>query len=108
MRSKGKEVLDPGINLHIHQLGGEGAVGAAKHEIPPHCNLPPPEWLDAAANEGTEDVHTQQPIPEQAFEDIKHMPQLVVVLLSNSIPPVGLSGRAPTCNRCEWCIDVIL
>jgi hypothetical protein len=59
-------------------------------------------------NEGTEDVRAQQPIPEQAFEHVKHMPQFLEVLLSDSIPPVGLSGQAPTRNRRERCVDVIL
>jgi hypothetical protein len=32
----------------------------------------------------------------------------VDVLPSDSVPPVGLSNRAPTRNHREWCIDVIL
>jgi hypothetical protein len=66
---KGKELLDPGIDLRIHQFYGERVVGVVRPGIPPHCHLSPPERLDVVANEGTEDVHAQQSIPEQAFED---------------------------------------
>jgi hypothetical protein len=105
---KGKELLNPGIDLCIHQLSGEKAVGAARPGIRPRCHLPPLARLDVADNEGTEDVRTQQLIPEQAFEDVKHRPPLVDVLLSDSVPPVGLSSRAPTRNHRERCVDVIL
>jgi hypothetical protein len=74
VRPEGKELPDPDIGLRIHQLGGERAVRAARPGLPPQCHLPPSERLDAMTNEGTEDVHAQQPIPEQAFEDVKHMP----------------------------------
>jgi hypothetical protein len=108
MCPEGKELSDLGIDLRIHKLGGERAVRIARLRIPPHCHLLPPDRLDAAAKEGTEDVHIQQPIPEQAFEDVKHRPQLVDILLSDSVPLVGLSSWVPTRNSQEWCIDVIL
>jgi hypothetical protein len=66
------------------------------------------ERLDVVAKEGTKDVCTQQPNPEQDFEDVKHRPQLEDILLSISVPPVGLTGRAPTRNHSGRCTDVIL
>jgi hypothetical protein len=102
------ELLDPGIDLHIHQLSRERAVRTVRPGIPPHCHLPPPKRLDTVAKEDAEDVCTQQPMTEEAFEDVKNMRQHMDLLLSNSVPPVGQSGRSPTRNRWEWCIDIIL
>jgi hypothetical protein len=31
-----------------------------------------PEWLDTAADEGTEDVHSCQPISDETLEDASH------------------------------------
>jgi hypothetical protein len=36
------------------------------------------------------------------------MPQLVDVLLSDSVPPLGISGRSCSRNHLEHCVDVIL
>jgi hypothetical protein len=69
---KSKDPLDPGMDLHICQLGWEGAVRAAGPWILPHCHLLPPEWLDTIADEGAKEVHTRQPISEQTLEDIAH------------------------------------
>jgi hypothetical protein len=96
-----KDPPDPGIDLHICQLGREGAVRTAGPWIPPHCHLPPPKWLDAMADEGVKDVCARQPILEQTLEDIAHGLQLTGIFLSHHIPPAMLDGRALTRNRRE-------
>jgi hypothetical protein len=82
-------------------------VGAAEPGIPPHCHLPPPEWLDPAANESAEEVRSRQAISEQTLEDVAHRLQLVGIFLSHPIPPAGLDGGALTRNHTEWRSDVV-
>jgi hypothetical protein len=67
-----KDPPDPGIDLRICQLSQEGAVRAVGPWIPPHCHLPPQEWMDAVTDEGAEEVHARQPISEQTLEDVVH------------------------------------
>jgi hypothetical protein len=102
-----KDPLDPSINLRIHQLGREGAVGAVGPWIPPHCHLPSSKWLDVAANESVEEVHAHQPISEQTLQDVVDGLQLAGIFLSHPVPPAGLDGGALTCNHREWHSNVI-
>jgi hypothetical protein len=104
---EGKDSSDLGIDLCIHQLNREGAVGAARPRIHPHCHLTPPEWLDTAANEGVKEVHARQPISEQTLEDVVHWLYLTGVFLSHTVPPVGLDGGVPTYNYREQRTSVV-
>jgi hypothetical protein len=52
MGPESEDPPDPGIDLQIIQLGGEGAVGTARPRIQPHCHLLLPEWLNAMTYEG--------------------------------------------------------
>jgi hypothetical protein len=51
-----KDPLDPDVDLCIVQLSIEGTVGAIGPWIQPHCHLPPPKWLNTAADKGQWEV----------------------------------------------------
>jgi hypothetical protein len=52
---------DLGVDPCIIQLGEEGTVKATWPQVCPHRHIPSSEWLDAAANEGLQEVRAHQP-----------------------------------------------
>jgi hypothetical protein len=64
--------LDPGVDLRIVQLDGEGMIGATGPWVHPHCHLPLPEWQNAVTDEGPQEVHTRQPGLEQLLDNVAH------------------------------------
>jgi hypothetical protein len=65
-----EDPLDLDVNLKIIQLSGEGTVGATGSRIQPHCQLPPLEGLNAAADKGPQKVRTHQPNLFQFLNDL--------------------------------------
>jgi hypothetical protein len=47
-----KDPPNPGANICIVQLSGEGTVGATVPQVHPHYHRSLPEWLNAATGEG--------------------------------------------------------
>jgi hypothetical protein len=54
--------LDPSDDFHIIQLNKERTVGASWPWIHPHCHLLSPEWLNATADKGLQEVRTYEAI----------------------------------------------
>jgi hypothetical protein len=87
-----KHPLDLGIDLCTRQLGREGVVGVAGPWIPLRCHLPPPEWMDTAADKSAEEVYAHQPISKQTLENVAHRLQLMDVFPSHPVP-LNWAGR---------------
>jgi hypothetical protein len=72
--------LDPGVNLCIVQLSREGTVRATGPQVHPHYHRPPPEWLNAMADYGPQEVCTHRPSLKQPPNNVAepHVPLAVL------------------------------
>jgi hypothetical protein len=61
---------DPGVDLCIVQLRGEGTIETTWPRIPPHSHLSLAEWLEAMADKGPQEVHASQPTSCQPLDDL--------------------------------------
>jgi hypothetical protein len=52
-----KKPLDPGVDLCIAQLYGEGMIGTTWPRILSHSHFSLAEWLNASANKGPQEVY---------------------------------------------------
>jgi hypothetical protein len=65
-----KNPSDPGVDLPITQLYGEGTVGTTWPQIHPHGHSSLTERLDLTAKKGPKEGHARHPPPLQQLLDV--------------------------------------
>jgi hypothetical protein len=65
-----KNPLDPGVDLHIAQLFGEGMIRTTWPRIHPHRHFSLMEWLNGVIDKGPHEVHAHQPSSQQPLDNI--------------------------------------
>jgi hypothetical protein len=102
-----KNPLDLGVDLCIAQLYGEGTTGTIWPWIHPFGHLSPMKELDPVAEKGLQELRAHQPFFQEFPNDLPQGLQPAEVLLSHTIPPVGLGDGAATCEPGEQHISVV-
>jgi hypothetical protein len=96
-----------GVDLHITQVHGEGAVETTWPRLHPYGHFSPTLQLDPTAGKGPQDLRTRQSPSQQSTNDLLQGLQPVEVRLGHTIPPVGLGDGVATRERGERCVGII-
>jgi hypothetical protein len=102
-----KDHVDPGVDLCIVQLIGEGTLGTTWPRIPPHGSHLLIERLYPVAEKALQKVHAHQPLLPKLLNELAQGLQPVEVPPSHSVPLVGLGDGVVTREHRERHVDVV-
>jgi hypothetical protein len=97
----------PGVDPHIAQLHGEGAVGTTCSRTHPRVHFPSMKRLDPTAKKGPQNLHAREPPLQQSSNSLQQGLKPTEVCLSHAVPPAEMGDGAATREHGEWNINVI-